>query len=396
MDEVLIKVDNVSKKFSRSMRKTIRYKLADISRELLGFQIPSNNLRPAEFWSVDNVSFEIRRGECVGLIGPNGAGKSTLLKMLNGIILPDKGVIEINGRVSALIELGSGFHPMLSGRENIYINGAILGFTKKEIDEKFDTIVEFSEVKDFIDTPVKFYSSGMYTKLGFAIAAQMEPDVLLIDEILAVGDVGFRSKCYRFISEIIKKTAVIFVSHSMNAVARICDRTIVLNKGKCIFIGNTPQGIEKYQALFPAQKSMIAGTDEAQVENIKTLDKSQKETNTFNYGDSLTISFDAKVSPSYNNFIASISIATQQMEILGQCHSSYNNIEIKNDGKQKHFDITIPEILLNPGHYYISLIIFDEANTRHLSWNYAVKKINVLGDFAGSAPMQWRAKWNIQ
>jgi lipopolysaccharide transport system ATP-binding protein len=193
-DEVLVKVEGVSKKFCRDLKRSLWYGVKDISSELFGAK-KNGQLRPKEFWAVDDVSFELRRGECLGLIGHNGAGKSTLLKMLNGLIKPDKGTITMHGRIGALIELGSGFNPILTGRENIYNNGSVLGFSRKEIDAKFDSIVEFAELSEFIDTPVQNYSSGMKVRLGFAVAAQMEPDVLLIDEVLAVGDIGFSFKC---------------------------------------------------------------------------------------------------------------------------------------------------------------------------------------------------------
>ena len=179
--DVLIRAEGISKKFSSKLKTSMKYGIIDIARDFIGIPSSSDTLRPSEFWSVQDVSFEVRRGECLGLIGPNGAGKSTLLKMLNGIIMPDKGSVEINGRVGALIEVGAGFHPLLTGQENIYINGSIMGLTKKEIDKKFNSIVDFAEIGDFIDMPVSYYSSGMYVRLGFAIAAHLEPDVLLID-----------------------------------------------------------------------------------------------------------------------------------------------------------------------------------------------------------------------
>jgi len=196
MSETLIRVENVSKKFCRSLKKSLWYGMRDLSKEVLGRRHGGDGeLRPDEFWSVNDVSFELKRGECLGLIGPNGAGKSTLLKMLNGLIKPDQGRIEMRGRVGALIELGAGFNPILSGRENIYVNGSVLGLAKEEIDQKLDEIIEFSELDEFIDSPVQNYSSGMKVRLGFAVAAHMKPDILLIDEVLAVGDIGFRTKC---------------------------------------------------------------------------------------------------------------------------------------------------------------------------------------------------------
>src|SRR5210317_2241023 len=180
MSDVLIKVENVSKKFCRDLKKSLWYGVKDIAGELSGRGTSRNALRPGEFWSVKDISFELKRGECLGLIGANGAGKSTLLKMLNGLIKPDQGRISMRGRVGALIELGAGFNPILTGRENIYVNGAVLGFTKEEISRKFDEIVEFAELDEFINTPVQNYSSGMKVRFGFAVAAQMEPDILLI------------------------------------------------------------------------------------------------------------------------------------------------------------------------------------------------------------------------
>src|SRR5438270_5108779 len=198
MPEVIIEANNVSKKFCRSLTHGMKYTAADVMRDTLGLRGANDRLRKSEFWAVKDLSFKLERGECLGLIGANGAGKSTLLKMLNGIIRPDSGAIRMKGRVGALIEVGAGFHPLLTGRENIYINGTILGMSRREIDRKFDAIVDFSGLDaGVLDAPVKSYSSGMYVRLGFSIAAHCEPDILLIDEVLAVGDVTFQSACLR-------------------------------------------------------------------------------------------------------------------------------------------------------------------------------------------------------
>ncbi len=185
--DVLIHVEDVSKKFCRNLRRSLWYGLQDTAADLLGRGESSASLRPEEFWAVDDVSFSLKRGECLGLVGRNGAGKTTLLKMLNGLIKPDKGRIEIRGRVGALIALGAGFNPILTGRENVYVNGAVLGLSKREISERIDEIIDFAEIGDFIEAPVQSYSSGMQVRLGFAVATAMKPDVLLLDEVLAVG-----------------------------------------------------------------------------------------------------------------------------------------------------------------------------------------------------------------
>ena len=248
--ETIISVEGVSKKFCRSLKRTMLYGVRDVARDVLGLSQNSDGLRSEEFWALDNVSFEVKRGECVGLIGANGAGKSTLLKLLNGITLPDKGTIKVAGRVGGLLELGAGFHPMLTGRENIYLNGAILGLRKEEVAKKFDAIVDFAGLDEFIDSPVKHYSSGMYVRLGFAIAAHAEPDVLLIDEALAVGDIMFQSKCYAKLREFRDQGVTsIFVTHSLDLVTTHCSRALLLRKGNIIGDGTPKVVLDEYNKL---------------------------------------------------------------------------------------------------------------------------------------------------
>jgi ABC-type polysaccharide/polyol phosphate transport system ATPase subunit len=271
-DEILIKVNGISKKFCRDLKKSLWYGISDIATELNPLSKNKSRdastpgtLRPGEFWANRNVSFQLRRGECLGLIGKNGAGKTTLLKMLNGLIKPDEGSIEIKGRVGALIALGAGFNPILTGRENIYINASILGISKAEVDEKIDDIIDFAEVHEFIDSPVQSYSSGMQVRLGFAVASSIDPDVLILDEVLAVGDASFRAKCYRRISEIRKKAAIIFVSHNMQQVAKISNRGLLLRPGTSEYSDDVAETIRGYFTVAgadsPTKKRNEAGYD---------------------------------------------------------------------------------------------------------------------------------------
>ena len=229
MSDTLINVEGVSKKFCRSLKKSLWYGLQDMGNELLGRRHGGNGqLRPEEFWAVKDANFELKRGECLGLIGPNGAGKTTLLRILNGLIKPDEGRVTIQGRMQALIALGAGFNPILTGRENIYVNASILGISKAEVDLRFESILDFAGIPEFIDTPVQNYSSGMAVRLGFAVAAHLEPDILLVDEVLAVGDEGFQIKCLNKIGELRKNgTAIILVSHNMHTVSSYSDRILV-------------------------------------------------------------------------------------------------------------------------------------------------------------------------
>jgi lipopolysaccharide transport system ATP-binding protein len=210
---------------------------------------------PQRIWALREVSFELQRGQVLGVIGRNGAGKSTLLKLLSRVTEPTEGYAEIYGRVGSLLEVGTGFHPELTGRENIYLNGAILGMKRTEIDQKFDEIVSFAEVPEFIDTPVKRYSSGMYLRLAFAVAAHLEPEILVVDEVLAVGDAEFQRKCLGKMSEVAHEgRTVLFVSHNMSAIARLTQDTIVLDQGRIVFSSATPEAIDFYMTSGIAQE----------------------------------------------------------------------------------------------------------------------------------------------
>ncbi len=241
----VISAEHISKKY------IIRHEQADRYKTLTGTlsNIVKANVQKAkeEFWALDDVSFEVKQGDRVGIIGRNGAGKSTLLKVLSRIVTPTSGRVEITGRVASLLEVGTGFHPELSGRENIFLNGSILGMNKKEIEAKFDEIVDFAEVERFLDTPVKRYSSGMYVRLAFAVAAHLEPDIFIVDEVLAVGDAAFQKKCLGKMNDVTGQgRTVLFVSHNMGQIKALCEKTIVLNKGKVIYNGDINEGVSIY------------------------------------------------------------------------------------------------------------------------------------------------------
>lgn len=249
--EVLVRVENVSKIFCRDLKKSLLYGLKDSAHDLFSWnkhdKQSTRALRPGEFAAVDQVSFDLKRGESLGLIGHNGAGKTTLLKMLNGLIKPDSGRIELQGRIGALIALGAGFNPLLTGRENIYVNASILGFTRKEVDAKFDEILDFAEIGDFIDSPVQNYSSGMQVRLGFGVASTLEPEILLLDEVLAVGDVAFQAKCFNKLAAMSERgVPFILVSHNMHQIERYCSKVVLMKHGKIEYSGPTGGGIRMF------------------------------------------------------------------------------------------------------------------------------------------------------
>lgn len=260
-DDIVLSVNNVSKKFCRDLKRSLFYGVQDIASEVLGVREKSDTLREKEFWALNDVSFQLRRGEALGLVGKNGSGKSTLLRIIAGLIRPDAGSVEVKGRVAPLIALGAGFNPVLTGRENIYANMSILGLTKQEIDDRFDEVVEFAEIGDAIDSPVRSYSSGMAARLGFASAIYTDPDILLIDEVLAVGDAKFASKCHRRLQELRQKnTTFILVSHNAQTILNVCDSAVYLTKGELISTGEVRSIIQKYEKdLFSSNLSRSPG-----------------------------------------------------------------------------------------------------------------------------------------
>jgi lipopolysaccharide transport system ATP-binding protein len=249
-DDVILSVQGVSKKFCRSLKRSLIYGVQDITQEMFGLRGESNNtLRSGEFWALEDVSFELRRGEALGLVGKNGSGKSTLLRLIAGLIKPDVGKIIVKGRVAPLIALGAGFNPILTGRENIYVNMSILGLSKEEIDERFDEVVEFAEIGEAIDAPLQTYSSGMAARLGFASAIYTQPDILLIDEVLAVGDVKFRVKCVQKLYKLRKQgVSFILVSHNHDALITTCKTGVYLLNGISLLYKDIHSIIDQYES----------------------------------------------------------------------------------------------------------------------------------------------------
>lgn len=275
MSDAII-TSHLSKKFCKSLRRGLYYGALDVVGSAL---FPRGGdrlrLRRDEFWALHDISFSVARGETFGVIGQNGSGKSTLLKILNGVLLPDAGSVAVNGRVGALIEVGAGFNPVLTGRENVYLNGAILGMTRQEIVTKFDSIVDFADVGEFLDVPLRNYSSGMSVRLGFAVAIHAELDLLLVDEVLAVGDAQFQYKCYDRITQLRNRGAtIVLVSHTMSAVERVCARTLVLDHGKPVFLGETAEAIERYFSVLSDVTHTSTSPSELDVKEVRFRDVS--------------------------------------------------------------------------------------------------------------------------
>lgn len=413
--EILIEAHGVSKKFCRSLRRSLWYGVRDVAVALVplpgwlrpvrkregGSGLPG--LRRDEFWALENVSFSLRRGECLGLIGHNGAGKSTLLRILNSLIPPDTGRITMRGRVAALIELNAGFNPILTGRENIYNQAALLGFSRDETDAKFDAIVDFAEIGDFLDMPVQNYSSGMRVRLGFAIAAQMEPDVLIIDEVLAVGDVAFRFKCLNAIGELMQTAAVIFVSHTMPQVFRLCSEVIVLDHGRVSYHGrNVGEGVAVYLSLFRESASTVTGSGEVRLTDVlieaenRSSSAALGETLRVSFGDGISIGATLHVDPGIREARVQFLLWNAEMlpilDVMSEELAGYA-FEVPPSGL---VDVTarIPRMELNGGKYTLSVIAASPDYSRIYCRHDNAAYLQIDASTASGAQVLTVAEWN--
>lgn len=383
----VIEFDRVWKKFKKGEKlNSIRDFLPAMFKNALS---GNGTLKKEEFWALQNISFSINKGEVVGLIGSNGAGKSTVLKLLAGIIKPNQGDIQIKGRLSALIEVTAGFHPELTGRENIYLNGTIIGMSKKEIACKFDEIVEFSGIAEFIDTPVKRYSSGMYSRLGFSIASHMEPDILLVDEVLSVGDISFQAKCAQKMRELLHSgTTIILVSHNLALVQNLCKRVIFLDKGEIRKEGKTDEVIPYYenivynkreeeiknQAAVSDYKVKIKEEPPVTISKVDFYGEDKKPKENFRIGEAISIEVQFESKLIIENSVFSLEIIRAD-DIL--CCSSntkesgclFNKIE----GKAK-INIDLGNINLASGIYIAKISILD----KDMIYTYAARKRDVF------------------
>ncbi len=360
MRNIAISLKGVSKKYS------IGKQIDGSLRGTLGSMFSNKSAATEDFWALSDVSFEIEKGDVIGIIGRNGAGKSTLLKILSQITKPTKGVIEIDGRVASLLEVGTGFHPELTGRENVYLNGTILGMTRKEVAAKFDEIVAFSGVEKFIDTPVKRYSSGMYVRLAFAVAAHLEPEILIIDEVLAVGDGEFQQKCLGKMKDVAGEgRTVIFVSHDLAAVRKLCNKSVLLKDGKVINIGSTESIITEYQQLSKSTTSYNAESIDTAMgnENIRVLDFSVSPT----AGGLVSISSGVRIQFKFYNAKALINLdATFELKNGSEDVVFHVGklITTQRDSQTGIYEIEfdIPANLLNTGNYYFNLILGEDQS----------------------------------
>lgn len=357
MAEPAVVIDRVSKSYRLYHERQHSLKSTILTRRRSRFE---------EFWALRDVSFEVARGKTFGLIGENGSGKSTLLKCIAGILQPNEGSIVTNGRVAALLELGSGFHQELTGRENVYLNGSILGLSKREIDEKFEQIAEFAGVDQYIDQPVKNYSSGMYVRLGFAVAIHLDPDILLVDEVLAVGDASFQRKCMDKFRELkLAGKTVVLVSHSTGPMRTFCDEVARLEHGRLVAVGKPEQIIDDYvdEGQEDVQHlpggAVRSGSGEARITDLALLDASGKRTTHVHTGEEVTIEVTFEARERIEKPVFGLSFESVDGIYVWEQHTRDGGLEIDAIEGTGRIRYTIPNLLLQPEEFYIHASILD-------------------------------------
>jgi lipopolysaccharide transport system ATP-binding protein len=414
MTELVIQVRHLSKFYKiRSTTpkpyKSLREDLVDGLKALLKGKWRQDQTE--DFWALNDISFDVNQGEVVGIVGRNGAGKSTLLKILSRIVQPTAGEAIIRGRLGSLLEVGTGFHPELTGRENIFMNGAVLGMKRTEIHRRFDEIIAFAEVEKFLDTPVKFYSSGMYVRLAFAVAAHLEPDILIVDEVLAVGDIEFQKKCLGKMGDIAEKQGrtVLFVSHNMSAIRRLCSRAIVIDKGEIKIDGKANNVLNIYLQKFSiSNQSLWLSNDRPGNSNFK-IDAVKLKNSSGEYTSSICISENSFIEIYFEILQegARIQFALTLTNNDDECiFSSLSNLDKNHHGKPLNIGkyvstCCIYKNLLNSSKYYVSLNIGDSSFTESLIISNVIEfnaiddgilKGDYLGEFAGF--IRPKLEWN--
>jgi lipopolysaccharide transport system ATP-binding protein len=378
-----IEFNNIWKKFKRGEKfNSLRDAIPNFFRKKI-------ELEAGEFWALKDVSFEIEKGEVLGIIGPNGAGKSTILKLLSGIIIPNKGTMSINGRLAALIEVGAGFHNDLTGRENIYLNGTILGMTRKEIDSKFDRIVEFSGLSEFIDTPVKRYSSGMYSRLGFSVAAHMDPDILLVDEVLSVGDMAFQARCAEKMRELLGSGAtIILISHNLPLVQNMCKKVILLHKGQILNEGHTNDVIPLYEKIVYSQreeevkkeaskldyKVKVREDSLVSIDEVAIYDGASNKKDIFSINEHINLQVLLGTKKKIERPVVSVEIVRADGVICCATNTKQDKFDLGNIDGKKTIEIGLGDINLLPGVYVLRLAVWD----KDMLHPFCVRKQDIL------------------
>ena len=398
MGDYAIEFDRVWKKFRKGEDyDSLRDFVPSLVRRVFS-RGPAPELREREFWALNDVSFGVRKGEAVAIVGRNGSGTSTSLKLISGILRPNRGRVHLEGRLGALIEVGAGFHLDLTGRENVYLNGTILGLSRKEIDASFDSIVDFAELQEFIDTPVKRYSSGMYARLGFAVAAHMRLDVLLVDEVLAVGDIAFQQKCVNRIKELkANGTTIVFISHNMQAVLDVCSRVVLLERGVKTMDGPAAEVVAAYldRSTQHRHADVPAGDGQVVVRRFSLLDANGNERTSFQPGQKFKIRVTVEARTPIPQPVIGLAFYASDGTCLYGHNTSIDHWEAGELHGVAEFEVDYDSVHLYPGRYLVSFAVQDAFFTHDYLYEDRAYSFTVDGTVApGIGVVQWPHRWH--
>ena len=383
-----LRLSDVGKRY-RVSRPDARRRWRDVLRPQLG-----------DFWALRHVSFDVAPGEVLGVIGPNGAGKSTLLKLLSSITAPTEGEIRIRGRLAALIEVGSGFHPELTGRENVFLSGTILGLRRRDIAARLDGIVQFAGIGEFLDVPVKWYSSGMYVRLGFAVAAQLEPDVLLVDEVLAVGDAAFQARCIQRILDLRRRgTTIVFISHDLGTVERLCDRVLLLQAGRVVADGQARDVVTMYQRSATASADQPAGAGEAHegpaaITGLAVLAADGTERLVARSGEAISLEIGLRIQHGCPPVVAQVMVYSyDEGTLLFECVTAEDGLVLDPGDATVRFDLDALTLL--PGRYTLGATVRRAGVTRAMDWWFGRTTLHVEEGPTGRGHVYVHYRWSV-
>lgn len=396
----IIKVNCISKKFTRDIRRSIYYAFKDVFKDFFSLNNKTDTLRDGEFWALKDINFSIKKGQCVALVGRNGSGKTTLLRLLAGIFSPDSGEITVEGRIGALIALGAAFHPNMTGRENIFLNASLMGMKQKQIIARVPDIIDFAEIGDFIDAPVSTYSSGMSARLGFSIAAFSDSDILLVDEVLAVGDLPFALKCYKKMAEFrTNGGTTILVTHNNQIIRNICDYAFWLDKGSICDQGPAKEIADKYELKTTEQEGQMETLNTLHSDELARVEKTEiiysESKKDLAYNDSLLLRIHYNARREVKNALFGVTIENMEKHAVICNFSNADGYSIPKLYGRGKIDFKVDNIQLRPGKYSCTVTFSEGDPSNNLSWIERAAHFQIKGTSSGQGIFDPKPNWEL-
>jgi len=391
----LINLDNISKKFCRSREHSMRYGLLDITKKALSNAPLPSDLREDEFWALKDISFSVQRGECLGIMGLNASGKSTLLKIISQVYQQTKGTVTTQGKIISVLDLGGCLSYEFTGRENIDLLAALYNKTKSEVQKLYDKVIEFSGLHDFIDAPLRTYSKGMKLRLAFSVTIFLEPDILLLDEVLTVGDICFRRKCQDFLLKIRPKSAIILVSQIIAQITKICTKALILDQGRLMHMGDVSETTYFYFSKLDdiSSQNLTYGADQVIFKNAYLISKAYPEKNKCDYGDAVEIRFTIKPKCTIHEYTLAFNVFNQEYESIFSSRD-YCGFKELGENSIRHISVSMDKIELIPGKYYVNIFLYNHLNIETMNASVNAITFYVVQGTHGKFPLNYKLQWN--